>query len=81
MGNKQQQCRERQRNYLNRVRAVQRVYREHKHEGVTDVHIWKAYIQPVYYISERTFRAYLTVRAGALLRDLESPQPPKGGEC
>jgi hypothetical protein len=62
----------RKKNYLLKVKCVQKLYREHKHEGVTDVWVWETYIYPAFYISQRTFREYLTIRASTLLKDLDN---------
>jgi hypothetical protein len=50
-------------NFLTKVRAVQDLYQEHKKPGVTDVHIYKTYIYPQYYISKPTFYKYLSINA------------------
>lgn len=59
-------------NTLLKVLAVQEVYLEHKHEGVTNVYIFKKHIKPVFFISERTFYRYLGINAKKEIRQFEN---------
>lgn len=45
--------------YQKRVRAVNAIYDEHANDGVSNRHIWRMYIHPLFGISERTFYSYL----------------------
>ena len=45
--------------YKKRVQAVNALYNEHIKDGVSNRHIWRMYIHPLFGISERTFYSYL----------------------
>lgn len=45
--------------YKKRVQAVNAIYNEHVKDGVSNRHIWRMYIYPVFGICERTFYYYL----------------------
>lgn len=45
--------------YKKRVQAVNALYNEHIKDGVSNRHIWRRYIHPLFGISERTFYSYL----------------------
>lgn len=45
--------------YQKRVEEVNRIYDAHTKDGVSNRHIWKLYIYPIFGISERTFYSYL----------------------
>ncbi len=49
------------RNYLLRVYSMQSIYQKEKRPGVVDMWIYRTHIQPVFCISERTFREWLTI--------------------
>lgn len=59
------------RNYLLKVLKVQEVYLEHKQEGVTDVHVFRTYIEEQFFICERTFRKYLGINAKRELKQIK----------
>ena len=48
---------------VRRVLQVQAIYLEHKQEDLPNVYIYRKYIEPVYFISERTFYRYLARNA------------------
>lgn len=41
--------------YKMRVEAINRIYEEHAKDGVSNAHIWRNYIYPIFGISIRTF--------------------------
>lgn len=41
--------------YAKRVAEVNRIYDRHAKSGLSNREIWRRYIYPVFYISERTF--------------------------
>ena len=45
--------------YKKRIQAVNAIYDEHAKDGVSNRHIWRMYIHPVFGICERTFYNYL----------------------
>ena len=45
--------------YQMRVKAVNAIYDKHIRDGMSNRHIWRTYIYPIYGISERTFYKYL----------------------
>lgn len=61
-------------NYLQRAKAIQDLYNEHKRDGVTTAYIFRTYIQPRFYISIATFYNYLSVPAIRELKKLEQQQ-------
>lgn len=47
--------------FLDKVEKVQRIYRENKREEVTNVGIYRKFIENVFYIGERQFYRYLAI--------------------
>lgn len=45
--------------YKKRIKDVNAIYDEHIKDGVSNRHIWRMYIHPLFGISERTFYNYL----------------------
>lgn len=45
--------------YRKRVEEVNSIYDAHSRDGVTNAHIWRNYIYPIFGISIRTFYNYL----------------------
>ena len=45
--------------YKKRIQAVNAIYNEHVKDGVSNRHIWRMYIYPLFGICERTFYNYL----------------------
>lgn len=45
--------------YKARIQAVNAIYDKHVKDGVSNRHIWRAYIYPLFGICERTFYNYL----------------------
>jgi hypothetical protein len=59
-------------NFLYRVMAIQKIYREHKiHDGVNDIWIWRSYIYPVYFISYSRFRDLMGLNVKKKIRELK----------
>ena len=54
--------------YRKRVEDINRIYDEHARSGLSNREIWRRYIYPVYWISERTFYNIMNATAG-----LENP--------
>ena len=54
--------------YRKRVEDINRIYDQHAKSGLTNREIWRRYIYPVYWISERTFYNIMNATAG-----LENP--------
>ena len=54
--------------YRKRVEDINRIYDQHAKGGLTNREIWRRYIYPVYWISERTFYNIMNATAG-----LENP--------
>lgn len=54
--------------YRKRVEDINRIYDEYARSGLSNREIWRRYIYPVYYISERTFYNIMNATAG-----LETP--------
>ena len=54
--------------YRKRVEDINRIYDQHAKSGLTNREIWRRYIYPVYWISERTFYNIMSATAG-----LENP--------
>lgn len=54
--------------YRKRVEDINRIYDEHARSGLSNREIWRRYIYPVYWISERTFYNIMNATAG-----LETP--------
>lgn len=57
--------------FLLRVLAVQNLYNEHKHDGVTVRHVFYKHIYPKFPMSYSTFYEYLAVNARCELRKLD----------
>lgn len=51
--------------YKKRVADINRIYDEHARSGLSNREIWRRYIYPVYWISERTFYNIMNATAGA----------------
>lgn len=45
--------------YKTRIQTVNAIYDKHVKDGVSNRHIWRAYIYPLFGICERTFYNYL----------------------
>lgn len=58
-------------NYKARVTEVNRIYDSHRRSGLSNVEIWRRYIYPKFFISERTF--YNILNASAVI-DTEKVQ-------
>ena len=50
--------------YRKRVEDINRIYDEHARSGLSNREIWRRYIYPVYWISERTFYNIMNATAG-----------------
>ena len=50
--------------YRKRVEDINRIYDEHARSGLSNREIWRRYIYPVYWISERTFYTIMNATAG-----------------
>ena len=50
--------------YRKRVADVNRIYDQHARSGLSNREIWRRYIYPIYYISERTFYNMMNATAG-----------------
>lgn len=57
--------------YNARVTEVNRIYDSHRRSGLSNVEIWRRYIYPKFFISERTF--YNILNASAVI-DTEKVQ-------
>ena len=55
--------------YKARVAEVNRIYDEHRRSGLSNVEIWRRYVYPKLFISERTF--YNMLNASAVI-DIEA---------
>lgn len=65
-------------NFLMRVIAAQEIYlNEKKHEGITDVWIWRNKIYPVYFISKTTFNKWMGINAKRELTEILEAQKHK----
>ncbi|MDE6360918.1 MAG: hypothetical protein K2L39_06820 [Muribaculaceae bacterium] len=51
--------------YRKRVEEINRIYDQHARNGLSNREIWRRYIYPVYWISERTFYNIMNATAGA----------------
>ena len=60
--------------YKVRVAEVNRIYDEHRRSGLSNVEIWRRYVYPRFFISERTF--YNTLNASAVI-DTEAVEREK----
>ncbi|MEO0337602.1 MAG: hypothetical protein AAF242_00165 [Bacteroidota bacterium] len=58
--------------FYKKVQAVQKIYREHKEEGITDGYIWRKHIKDVFYIGKSTFTRYMTISASREIKTIES---------
>lgn len=54
----------RRKRYLDRVEAVQKMYMEHKEEGIPDTYILRKYIEPAFFIGYQCMKDYLEVNVG-----------------
>ncbi len=54
--------------YRKRVEDINRIYDRHARSGLSNREIWRRYIYPAYWISERTFYNIMNATAG-----LETP--------
>ena len=50
--------------YRKRVEGINRIYDQHARSGLSNREIWRRYIYPVYFISERTFYNMMNATAG-----------------
>lgn len=50
--------------YRKRVEDINRIYDQYARSGLSNREIWRRYIYPVYYISERTFYNIMNATAG-----------------
>lgn len=50
--------------YKKRVEDINRIYDHHARSGLSNREIWRRYIYPIYYISERTFYNMMNATAG-----------------
>lgn len=64
------QQRNKRKNFLLLVNAVQSLYQKHKIEGLPDTIIYRKQIFPVYFVSLCTFRQYLAVNVRRELKAL-----------
>jgi len=60
--------------YKARVAEVNRIYDEHRRSGLSNVEIWRRYVYPKLFISERTF--YNMLNASAVM-DIEAVEREK----
>ena len=60
--------------YEARVAEVNRIYDEHRRSGLSNVEIWRRYVYPKFFISERTF--YNMLNASAVI-DIEAVEREK----
>lgn len=51
--------------YRKRVEDINRIYDRYARSGLSNREIWRRYIYPAYYISERTFYNIMNATAGA----------------
>lgn len=73
--------------YRKRVEDINRIYDRHAKNGLSNREIWRRYIYPVYFISERTFYNIMNATAGLenpvvstnvpSLFDFADDEPPK----
>ena len=70
----------RKENYLNRVELAQTIYKEHKHEGLTDKWIWKTHVKPVLFVGYETFLNYMKVSLGLEWKKLEEMRNERAQE-
>ena len=57
--------------YKARVAEVNRIYDEHRRSGLSNVEIWRRYVYPKLFISERTFYNMLNASAGIDIEAVE----------
>lgn len=57
--------------YKVRVAEVNRIYDEHRRSGLSNVEIWRRYVYPKLFISERTFYNMLNASAVIDTDDVE----------
>lgn len=50
--------------YRKRVEEINRIYDRHARSGLSNREIWRRYIYPAYWISERTFYNIMNATAG-----------------
>lgn len=60
--------------YEARVAEVNRIYDEHRRSGLSNIEIWRRYVYPKLFISERTF--YNMLNASAVI-DIEAVEREK----
>lgn len=51
--------------YRKRVIEINRIYDQHARSGLSNREIWRRYIYPAYWISERTFYNMMNATAGS----------------
>lgn len=59
-------------NFLEKVLAVQTIYREYSAKGSTGIWIYENLIKDNFFISKRTFDNYLTIPASRELKKLKT---------
>lgn len=59
------------RNLLVKVEKVQEIYYTHKEEGISNRFIWRKYVEPVFFISERTFYEWLGINVKLRRKQME----------
>ncbi len=57
-------AKKRGRSYRKRVEDINRIYDRYARSGLSNREIWRRYIYPVYWISERTFYNIMNATAG-----------------
>lgn len=61
-------------NFYLRVEAMQCEYLKHHNSGRTEMHIYRKFIYPQFFISRSTFYTWLTINARKELEKLNTPQ-------
>lgn len=54
-----------------RAKAIQEIVLEHKARGASQTWIYLNVVNPLFFISKRTFDRYLSINAKKLLKDLK----------
>ncbi len=60
--------------FLERVKEVNEVYKEHAKQGMFNEYIYKHIIQPRFHISRSTFYEYLTIPYAAQLKKIQAEE-------
>lgn len=61
--------------YRKRVEDINRIYDRYARSGLSNREIWRRYIYPAYYISERTFYNIMNATAGNGIPVVASDMP------